>query len=62
LEKIKIFLYFIFICNKILQDYIITNKEMKILEVKKIEKTLAKKRVLHGINFSVNAGEIYGFL
>jgi len=35
---------------------------MKILEVKKIEKTLAKKRVLHGINFSVNAGEIYGFL
>ncbi len=35
---------------------------MKILEVKKIEKTLAKKKVLHGINFSVNAGEIYGFL
>lgn len=35
---------------------------MKILEVKKIEKTLAKKRVLHGINFSVEAWEIYGFL
>lgn len=35
---------------------------MKILEVKKIEKTLAKKKVLHGINFSVEAGEIYGFL
>ncbi|MDP2090813.1 MAG: ABC transporter ATP-binding protein [Candidatus Gracilibacteria bacterium] len=35
---------------------------MKILEVKKIEKTLAKKKVLFGINFSVNAGEIYGFL
>lgn len=35
---------------------------MKILEVKKIEKTLAKKKVLHWINFSVNAGEIYGFL
>ncbi|MCD5385159.1 ABC transporter ATP-binding protein [Candidatus Gracilibacteria bacterium] len=35
---------------------------MKILEVKKIEKTLAKKKVLHGISFSVNSGEIYGFL
>ncbi len=35
---------------------------MKILEVKKIEKTLAKKKVLHWINFSVQAGEIYGFL
>ncbi len=35
---------------------------MKILEVKKIEKTLAKKKVLHWITFSVNAWEIYGFL
>lgn len=35
---------------------------MKILEVKNIEKTLARKKVLHWINFSVNAGEIYGFL
>ena len=35
---------------------------MKILEVKKIEKTLAKKKVLHWISFSVNSGEIYWFL
>jgi len=35
---------------------------MKILEVKKIEKTLSKKKVLHWINFTVEAGEIYGFL
>ncbi len=35
---------------------------MKILEVKKIEKYLAKKRVLHWIKFDVHAGEIYGFL
>lgn len=35
---------------------------MKILEVKKIEKTLAWKKVLHWITFSVNAGELYGFL
>ena len=35
---------------------------MPILEVKDIYKTLAKKEVLHGINFSVNEGEIYGFL
>jgi len=35
---------------------------MKILEVKKIEKTLAWKKVLHWISFSVNAWEIYGFL
>jgi len=35
---------------------------MKILEVKKIEKTLAKKKVLHKISFSVNAWEIYWFL
>ena len=35
---------------------------MKILEVKKIEKTLARKKVLHWINFSVNSWEIYWFL
>ncbi len=35
---------------------------MKILEVKKIEKVLANKKVLHKISFSVNAWEIYGFL
>lgn len=35
---------------------------MKILEVKKIEKTLAKKKVLHWIKFSVESWEIYGFL
>lgn len=35
---------------------------MKILEVKKIEKTLANKKVLHAISFSVEAWEIYGFL
>ena len=35
---------------------------MKILEVKNIEKTLAKKRVLHWITFSVKSWEIYGFL
>ena len=35
---------------------------MKILEVKNIEKTLANKKVLHKNSFSVNAGEIYGFL
>ncbi len=35
---------------------------MKILEVKKIEKILAWKKVLHWINFSVNAWEIYWFL
>jgi ABC-2 type transport system ATP-binding protein len=35
---------------------------MKILEVKNIEKTLAKKKVLHKISFWVNAWEIYWFL
>ncbi len=35
---------------------------MKILEVKKINKTLAKKQVLFDVNFSVEEGEIYGFL
>ncbi len=35
---------------------------MKILEVKNIDKTLAKKKVLHWITFSVKEGEIYGFL
>ncbi|MDD3793476.1 MAG: ABC transporter ATP-binding protein [Candidatus Gracilibacteria bacterium] len=35
---------------------------MKILEVKKINKTLAKKQVLFDVNFSVEKGEIYGFL
>jgi ABC-2 type transport system ATP-binding protein len=35
---------------------------MKILEVKNIEKTLAKKKVLHKISFSINSWEIYGFL
>ncbi|MDD3144855.1 MAG: ABC transporter ATP-binding protein [Candidatus Gracilibacteria bacterium] len=35
---------------------------MKILEVKKINKTLSKKQVLFDVNFSVKQGEIYGFL
>lgn len=35
---------------------------MPILEVVDVHKTLAKKEVLHGINFSVDEGEIYGFL
>ena len=35
---------------------------MKILEVKNVIKNLEKKQVLNGISFSVNAGEIYGFL
>lgn len=35
---------------------------MKILEVKNINKILAKKRVLHDVSFSVKSGEIYGFL
>lgn len=35
---------------------------MKILEVKKINKTLSKKQVLFDVNFSVEEGEIYGFL
>lgn len=35
---------------------------MKILEVKKINKTLAKKQVLFDVNFSVKEWEIYGFL
>ncbi len=35
---------------------------MKILEVQKIHKTLAKKQVLHWVDFSVKKGEIYGFL
>jgi len=34
----------------------------KILEVKKINKTLAKKHVLKNVSFSVKTGEIYGFL
>jgi len=34
----------------------------KILEVKKINKTLAKKHVLKNVSFSVQTGEIYGFL
>ena len=35
---------------------------MKILEVKKINKTLSKKQVLKNVSFSVEEGEIYGFL
>jgi len=35
---------------------------MTILEVKNIEKTLAKKKILHKISFSVKSWEIYGFL
>ena len=35
---------------------------MKILEVQKIQKTLAKKQVLFDVNFSVKKGEIYWFL
>lgn len=35
---------------------------MKILEVKGVNKILAKNRVLHDVSFSVKAGEIYGFL
>lgn len=33
-----------------------------ILEVQNIEKTLAKKQVLHGVSFGVKKWEIYGFL
>ena len=33
-----------------------------ILQVQDIEKTLAKKKVLHGVTFSVKKWEIYGFL
>ena len=35
---------------------------MAILDVQNIVKTLAKKKVLHGVSFSVEKGEIYGFL
>ncbi len=35
---------------------------MKILEVKSIVKYLAGKKVLKKVDFSVKAGEIYGFL
>ena len=35
---------------------------MKILEVKKINKILSKKKVLNNVSFSVEAWEIYGFL
>ena len=35
---------------------------MPILKVKDVYKTLAKKEVLHGISFSVDEWEIYGFL
>jgi len=35
---------------------------MLILEVKNIQKTLAKKQVLHDVSFSVKKWEIYGFL
>lgn len=35
---------------------------VKILEVKKINKTLSKKKVLKDVNFSVEDWEIYGFL
>lgn len=35
---------------------------MAILEVQNIEKTLAKKQVLHSVKFAVKKGEIYGFL
>jgi len=34
----------------------------KILEVKKVNKNLAKKHVLKDVSFSVKTGEIYGFL
>jgi len=33
-----------------------------ILDVQKIDKTLAKKQVLHGVSFGVKKWEIYGFL
>ncbi len=35
---------------------------MEILQVQNIEKTLAKKQVLHGVSFWVKKWEIYGFL
>jgi len=35
---------------------------MEILQVQNIDKTLAKKKVLHGVNFAVKQWEIYGFL
>jgi ABC-type multidrug transport system ATPase subunit len=34
----------------------------KILEVKNIVKYLTKKKILKDVSFTVNAGEIYGFL
>jgi len=35
---------------------------MNVLEVKNINKTLAKKQVLFDVSFDVKAGEIYGYL
>jgi ABC-type multidrug transport system ATPase subunit len=35
---------------------------MSILEVKNVVKILAKKQVLNKISFTVEAGEIYGYL
>ena len=35
---------------------------MSVLEVKKINKTLAKKQVLFDVSFDVRSGEIYGYL
>jgi ABC-2 type transport system ATP-binding protein len=35
---------------------------MKILEVKNVTKYLSKKKILKDVSFSVEAGEIYGFL
>lgn len=35
---------------------------MNVLEVKQINKTLAKKQVLFDVSFDVKAGEIYGYL
>jgi len=35
---------------------------MKILEVKNLVKYLGDKQVLKNVSFSVEAGEIYGFL
>lgn len=35
---------------------------MKVLEVKNLQKSLSGKQILHDVNFSVKAWEVYGFL
>jgi len=35
---------------------------MNIIELKKVNKTLARRNILHDVSFSVKKGDIYGFL